>query len=58
MTSLKAQRLISLEFDGKSKNETTLFEKVGRVRDVEQIVLEIYVIIDNEDSGIWKLVNK
>ena len=60
VTSLKAQRLISLEFDGKkARNETTLFEKVGRVRDVEtNSAGEIYVIIDNEDSGIWKLVNK
>ena len=59
VTSLKAQRLISLEFDGKkARNETTLFEKVGRVRDVEaNSVGEIFVIIDNDNSGIWKLVS-
>ena len=59
ITSLKAQKLISLEFDGKkARNETILFEKIGRVRDVEaNSVGEIYVIIDNDNSGIWKLVS-
>ena len=59
ITSLKAQKLISLEFDGKkARNETILFEKIGRVRDVEaNSVGEIFVIIDNDNSGIWKLVS-
>ena len=59
ITSLKAQKLISLEFDGKkARNETILFEKIGRVRDVEANgVGEIFVIIDNDNSGIWKLVS-
>ena len=59
ITSLKAQKLISLEFDGKkARNETILFEKIGRVRDVEaNSVGEICVIIDNDNSGIWKLVS-
>ena len=59
ITSLKAQKLISLEFDGKkARNETILLEKIGRVRDVEANSLgEIFVIIDNDNSGIWKLVS-
>ena len=59
IASLKAQKLISLEFDGKkARNETILFEKIGRVRDVEaNSVGEIFVIIDNDNSGIWKLVS-
>ena len=49
ITSLKAQKLISLEFDGKkARNETILFEKIGRVRDVEaNSVGEIFVIIES-----------
>ena len=59
ITSLKAQKLISIEFDGKkARNEKILFEKIGRVRDVEaNSVGEIFVIIDNDNSGIWKLVS-
>ena len=60
LTSLKAQRLISLDFnDGKASNETVLIEGMGRLRDVEQNDSgEIFVIIDDNNSGIWKLVNK
>ncbi len=60
ITSLKAQQLISLEFDGeKAANETILIEKMGRLRDVDRNNAgEIFVIIDDDDSGIWKLVKK
>ena len=60
VTSLKAQQLISLEFDGeKAANETILIEKMGRLRDVDRNNAgEIFVIIDDDDSGIWKLVKK
>ncbi len=58
LTSLKAQRLISLDFsDGKASNETVLIEGMGRLRDVEQNDSgEIFVIIDDDNSGIWKLI--
>jgi len=57
LTSLKAQKLIKLSYEnGKASNETVLVEKVGRLRDVEQNERgQIFVIIDDEESGIWEL---
>ena len=57
LTSLKAKQLIKLNFDGsKATNETVLIEGMGRFRDVEQNELgQIFVIIDDEESGIWEL---
>ena len=55
LTSLKAQKLISLDFkDGKVLSEETLIENKGRLRDVEfNSKGEIFII--GSDSGIWKL---
>jgi glucose/arabinose dehydrogenase len=55
LTSLKAQKLISLDFkDGKVLSEETLIENMGRLRDVEfNGKGEIFII--GSDSGIWKL---
>ena len=60
LTSLKAKKLIKLDFnDGKASNETVLVKGMGRFRDVEQNNRgEIFVIIDDEESGIWKLEYK
>ena len=55
ITSLKAQKLISLDFkDGKVLSEETLIEGEGRLRDVEfNSKGEIFII--GSKSGIWKL---
>ena len=57
LTSLKAKRLIKLDFkNGKALNEKVLVDKIGRFRDVEQNDTgQIFVIIDDEESGIWEL---
>jgi len=57
LTSLKAKKLIKLDFiDGKASNETVLIESTDRLRDVEQNEMgQIFVIIDDEESGIWEL---
>ena len=57
LTSLKAGRLISLEFsNGKASNETILVQGMGRLRDVEQNDEgDLFVIIDDDVSGIYKL---
>ena len=57
LTSLKAKRLIKLDFkNGKASNEKVLVDKIGRFRDVEQNKIgQIFVIIDDEESGIWEL---
>jgi quinoprotein glucose dehydrogenase len=57
LTSLKAKKLIKLDFnDGKASNETVLIKGIGRFRDVEQNDAgQIFVIIDDEESGIWEL---
>ena len=55
ITSLKAQKLISLDFNnGKVLSEETLIEDEGRLRDVEfNSKGEIFII--GSKSGIWKL---
>ena len=55
LTSLKAQKLISLDFkDGRVLSEETLIENMGRLRDIEfNGKGEIFII--GSDSGIWKL---
>ena len=57
LTSLKAQKLISLDYlDGKVISEKILYEKEGRMRDIETNKKgEIFIIIDDAESGIWKL---
>ena len=57
ITSLKAQKLIKLEYkDGKAFNETVLTKQIGRLRDIEQNSKgEIFIIIDDAVSGIWRL---
>ena len=55
ITSLKAQKLISLDFsNGKVLSEETLIEVEGRLRDVDfNSKGEIFII--GSKSGIWKL---
>ena len=57
LTSLKAQKLISLQYeDGKVKDEKVIYERDGRMRDIESNSKgEIFIIIDDSKSGIWKL---
>ena len=60
VTSLKAQKLISLDYkNDKVINEQVLYEREGRMRDVEfNSKGEIFIIIDDSKSGIWKLIRK
>ena len=57
LASLKAQKLIKLEFkNGKVLNEVTLFDRKGRLRDVEiNNKGEIFVIIDDANGSFWQL---
>ena len=60
LTSLKAQKLISLSLNGdKVLKEEVLYEREGRMRDIEiNSKGEIFIIIDDAKSGIWKLNRK
>ena len=57
LSSLKVQKLLKLDYeDGKVKNVTTLFERKGRLRDVEVNSLgEVFYIIDDSKGSLWQL---
>ena len=57
LTSLRAQKFIKLDYkDGKVQDEDVIFERKGRIRDVEiNSKGEIFIIIDDAKSGIWEL---
>ena len=57
LSSLKVQKLLKLDYEnGKVREVTTLFERKGRLRDVEVNNLgEIFYIIDDSKGSLWQL---
>ena len=57
MSSLKVQKLFKLDYeDGKVRDVSIIFERKGRLRDVEVNNLgEIFYIVDDSKGSLWQL---
>ena len=57
LSSLKVQKLFKLDYeDGKVRDVSIIFERKGRLRDVEVNNLgEIFYIIDDSKGSLWQL---
>ena len=57
LSSLKVQKLFKLDYeDGKGRDVSIIFERKGRLRDVEVNNLgEIFYIVDDSKGSLWQL---
>ena len=57
LSSLKVQKLFKLDYeDGKVRDVSIIFERKGRLRDVEVNTLgEIFYIVDDSKGSLWQL---